>query len=163
MRTNKKIDGLRISTYVDEECKKIINSKLKENNATLTLFLETLIKKSLFEESDVDKIYNLTKLNQELYIATNSTYSNLNQIAFALNVALKFNTQEMLSSEDIIKRLVKELRDVNVNIKKLRLLFLQFLCVLNSGNPEQAQRYKQSIYRLQKKTSKMEKSTNESL
>lgn len=163
MRTNKKIDGLRISTYVDEECKKIINSKLKENNATLTLFLETLIKKSLFEESDVDKIYNLTKLNQELYIATNSTYSNLNQIAFALNVALKFNTQEMLSSEDTIKRLVKELRDVNVNIKKLRLLFLQFLCVLNSGNPEQAQRYKQSIYRLQKKTSKMEKSTNESL
>ena len=163
MRTNKKIDGLRISTYVDEECKKIINSKLKENNATLTLFLETLIKKSLFEESDVDKIYNLTKLNQELYIATNSTYSNLNQIAFALNVALKFNTQEMLSSEDTIKRLVKELRDVNVNIKKLRLLFLQFLCVLNSGNPEQAKRYKQSIYRLQKKTSKMEKSTNESL
>lgn len=163
MRTNKKIDGLRISTYVDEECKKIINSKLKENNATLTLFLETLIKKSLFEESDVDKIYKLTKLNQELYIATNSTYSNLNQIAFALNVALKFNTQEMLSSEETIKRLIKELRDVNVNIKKLRLLFLQFLCVLNSGNPEQAQRYKQSIYRLQKKTSKMEKSTNESL
>lgn len=151
MRSNKKIDGLRISAFVDEECKKIIQTRTKEMDVSTTFFLETLIKESLYKQTDLERVFKLTELNQDLYIATNATYSNINQIAFALNVALKFNAKEVLTSKDIMINLDKELREINTHTRRLRMLFLEFLSVLNSGNPEKATKFKKALYRLKKK------------
>lgn len=150
-KSNKRIDGMRISTFVDSDCKKIIEAKTKSLDLSITAFLEGLIKNSALKESDLERIFKLTELNQDLYVSTNATFSNINQIAFALNTALKFEAKEVLSNHDIMKNLTKELKDLNFCIREMRILFLEFLFMLNSGDPTKAQKYKNALKNIQRK------------
>lgn len=158
-KMSKRVDGMRISTYISPECKELLTRKCQEENLGVTQCLEKIIKQNIpplpsQERTDLERVLTLTEINQHLYIATNATYSNINQIAYALNVALKLNRNAVLTSETIIGGLTEELKSLNENIAKFRPLILQFLLILNSGNPQQQRKIQKIINRVKKKNSR---------
>lgn len=135
MKKNKLIDGQRLTLVISEDCKKILNTKLKEQKGQLTItsYIESLILRDKNTQKDIDKVFSLALLNKDLYFSTNATFSNLNQIAHGLNLAKIFDIDNIKNDKERLTRLLNALEESNHNVKQLRLLTLEMLLTLQSG------------------------------
>lgn len=163
MSENKKIQeekitktnqGKKLFFVLDSKAYESLKNNSKDKSLTMTKFLEKmLLERSKENQENVSRIFALAKLNQGLYEGTNATYSNINQIAYALNIQklLSGGKIDDLSTIDL-KNISYRLNNLSNDIQNLRILILEFLLILDSNGAE-AKKIKN---RLQKHKNKLE-------
>ncbi|MDO7253069.1 hypothetical protein [Helicobacter cappadocius] len=160
-KKHKLIDGKKIFFVLDPKAYESLKNNSKENSLTMTKFLEKmLLEKSQENNENVSRIFALTKLNKGLYEGTNATYSNINQIAYSLNIQKLLDGGEIndLSKIDL-KNISVQLQNLCNDITSLRILILEFLLILDNNGIEtkkiknKLQKYKNQIKKEDQKIS----------
>ncbi|PAF49439.1 hypothetical protein BKH41_01880 [Helicobacter sp. 12S02232-10] len=137
-KISKSVSGKRTNFILDLESYKNLKDKSKEKNLTMTKFLETLLKEKGSQNAlGIAKITALTNLNQKFYTDLNTTFSNLNQIAYNLNLDKFLETSRI--DNVFLKNIADELIVTRIALQELRLLTLEFLLYLEIDN----KKYKQ--------------------
>lgn len=153
IKKSKLIDGKNLHFILDIKAYENLKNKSKENSLTMTKFLEKmLLEKTQENEEKISRIFALTKLNKGLYEGTNATYSNINQIAYLLNVQKLLDGGEIddLSKIDL-NNISFQLKNLCNDITNLRILILEFLLILDNNGSEakkiknKLQKYKNQI------------------
>lgn len=153
IKKSKLIDGKNLHFILDIKAYENLKNKSKENSLTMTKFLEKmLLEKTQENEEKNSRIFALTKLNKGLYEGTNATYSNINQIAYLLNVQKLLDGGEIddLSKIDL-NNISFQLKNLCNDITNLRILILEFLLILDNNGSEakkiknKLQKYKNQI------------------
>lgn len=161
-KKSKLIDGKNLHFILDIKAYENLKNKSKENSLTMTKFLEKmLLEKTQENQENISRVFALTKLNKELYEGTNATYSNINQIAYSLNIEKLLNGG---SIDDAIKidlnNISTSLQNLSNDIQNLRILILEFLLILDSNTLE-GKKVKAKLQKYKNKfKSKLEKQSN---
>ncbi|PAF48811.1 hypothetical protein BKH41_04065 [Helicobacter sp. 12S02232-10] len=135
-KTSRLVARKQTKFILDLESYQNLKKQSRENNLTMTKFLETLLKeKSLQNSSGITKIIALTNFNQKFYMDLNTTFSNLNQIAYNLNLD-KFLEESKIDNA-FLKNIADELITTKTALQDLRLLTLKFLLYLEIDNKKQ--------------------------
>ena len=133
-RTNyqkKQITGKRTHLILSIEAYKALQSQM--NNLGLqntTKYIESLLllaQTQDIEKTDkiLDKLINLINFNKKLYMDLNATFSNINQIAYKLNLAFLNNELDSVANtlQDEIKTALaqtkEDLADLRIIVKNL--------------------------------------------
>lgn len=152
-KKNKLIDGKNLHLILNIKAYEELKNKSKENSLTMTKFLEKmLLEKTKENQEKISRIFSLTKLNKELYEGTNATYSNINQIAYSLNVQKLLDGGEISDPSKIdLKNISNQIQNLCNDVTSLRILILEFLLILDSNGSEakkiknKLQKYKKQI------------------
>lgn len=152
-KKRKFIDGKNLHFILDIKAYKNLKNKSKENSLTMTKFLEKmLLEKTEENQEKISRIFSLTKLNKGLYEGTNATYSNINQIAYSLNIQKLLDGGEISDPNKIdLRNISNQIQTLCIDITSLRILILEFLLILDSNGAEakkiknKLQKYKNQI------------------
>lgn len=137
-KKSKLIDGKNLHFILDIKAYENLKNKSKESSLTMTKFLEKmLLEKTQENQEKISRIFALTKLNKGLYEGTNATYSNINQIAYLLNVQKLLNGGEIDDLSKInLNNITSQLKTLCNDITSLRILILEFLLILDNNGSE---------------------------
>lgn len=152
-KKSKLIDGKNLHFILDIKAYENLKNKSKENSLTMRKFLEKmLLEKTEENQEKISRIFSLTKLNKELYEGTNATYSNINQIAYSLNIQKLLDGGEINDLTKIdLRNISNQIQNLCNDITSLRILILEFLLILDSNGAEakkiknKLQKYKNQI------------------
>lgn len=151
-KKSKLIDGKNLHFILDIKAYENLKNKSKENSLTMTKFLEKmLLEKNQENQENISRVFALTKLNKGLYEGTNATYSNINQIAYSLNIQKLLNGGNI---DDVIKidlnNISTSLQNLSNDIQNLRILILEFLLILD-GNTLETKKVKAKLQKYKNK------------
>lgn len=151
-KKNKLFDGKKIYFVLEPKAYESLKNNSKEKSLTMTKFLEKiLLEKSCENEESISRVFALTKLNKGLYEGTNATYSNINQIAYSLNIQKLLNGGNLDELTRIdLNNISTSLQNLSSDIQNLRILILEFLLILD-GNSTDSKKVKAKLQKYKNK------------
>lgn len=141
---NKTLSGKRMNLLLSSESYKILKKYQEKYNTTATSYIEYLIthqdsefiKDCLNKKQELSqKISHIINFNKKLYLDLNATFSNINQIAYALNLAKLQQNQELenlINNAEFQQDVLKALGTNKEELLNLRTLLKHFLELLET-------------------------------
>lgn len=77
-------------------------------------------------------ITNLINFNKKLYIDLNATFSNVNQIAYRLNLANLSNTLDSINTKELHQEVIQTLSQTREDLADLRVIMKNFIKILKT-------------------------------
>ena len=156
MKTNKIIEGKRVNIVLDSASSKILEDYMDSKKITATKIIEDAIKRMPdgLSMKVIEKITTIMRLNDQTYKQANATFSNLNQIAYHLNLAKVYDKEtNLLKDNEMVQELSEVINLTSKYVQDLRVLVLQMQVILmqSFGSKEAVQKLEHRYIKALKK------------
>lgn len=148
----KAITGKRTHIVLSQESYKALKKiKSKYNISSTTAIIEYLLLAERQEARDdfsqkldrnLTSAINLINFNKKIYLDMNATFSNINQIAYKLNLASLNGTLDTLDNDELNAEITQALALTRQDLADLRVI-LKHLIVLLQGKQKTLETYTQ--------------------
>lgn len=152
-KSSKLINGKKITLVLNQQASQALDFEMKKTKKGITEIVEKalLLKSEGLSEEIFEKIVIYMRIHNKVYNNLNATFSNINQIAYHLNLENFLGTKKI--DDNLLKKTLKELKDSSAFLSELRVLILKVHILLTDtfGTKEEKNILEKKFYRFLKK------------